>query len=215
MRAIIFANGTLIDNQAIHATIAPADLLIAANGGAHHCLAMGLTPAFVVGDFDSLSPDQKDLLQARGSHFVVHPRLKDQTDLELALDHAISLGAKEIYLVGLMGGRLDQTIANLLLITRSNWDNAQLTLINGFDVGYLMRSGDDLEIIGQVGDVVSLIPLSTVVDGIITNGLRWSLEKASLELGTTLGVSNEMSNKTANIRIDQGKLLVVHNKQIV
>ena len=215
MRVIIFANGILPDNQAIHATIGSADLLIAANGGARHCLAMGLTPAFVVGDFDSLSPDQKDLLQARGSHFVVHPRLKDQTDLELALDHAISLGAKEIYFVGLMGGRLDQTIANLLLITRSNWDAAQLILINGFDVGYLMRSGDDLEIIGQVGDIVSLIPLSTVVDGIITIGLRWSLEKASLELGTTLGISNELSNETANIRIDQGKLLVVHNKQNV
>jgi thiamine pyrophosphokinase len=215
MRAVIFANGTLPDKQAMQTTIESADLLIAADGGALHCLAMGLTPHVVVGDFDSLSPKQEALLRAGGAHFVAHPRMKDQTDLELAIKYAIDTGADNINLLGLLGGRLDQTIANLLLISRQDWDPAKLTLTNGYDVAHLIRPGDKLAIHGITGDVVSLIPLSSTVSGITTNGLRWSLHKASLSLGSTLGVSNELCNQTANIQIEEGKLLVVHRNQNV
>jgi thiamine pyrophosphokinase len=215
MRAVIFANGTLPDKQAMQTTIESADLLIAADGGALHCLAMGLTPHVVVGDFDSLSPKQEALLRAGGAHFVVHPRMKDQTDLELAIKYAIDTGADNINLLGLLGGRLDQTIANLLLISRQDWDPAKLTLTNGYDVAHLISPGDTLAVHGITGDVVSLIPLSSTVSGITTNGLRWSLHKASLSLGSTLGVSNELCNQTANIQIEEGKLLVVHRNQNV
>ena len=46
MRAVIIANGWL--NQGI--VLSPEDLLIAADGGARHCLEKDLHPAYVVGD---------------------------------------------------------------------------------------------------------------------------------------------------------------------
>ncbi|MFU8773268.1 MAG: thiamine diphosphokinase [Anaerolineales bacterium] len=213
MRAVIFANGTLSENQTILDSIQPDDTLIAADGGTHQCLALGLTPDIIVGDLDSLSPGDKKSLEAEGIEFIVHPTMKDFTDLELAINYAVNLGAIDILLVGIMGGRLDQTIANLFLLTRSEWSQVHFSLITDSEIGRLIRSGENLTIHGKTGDTVSLIPFSPTVDGITTNGLRWSLEKADLELGTTLGISNELANHTANIQIHIGNLLVVHRRQ--
>jgi thiamine pyrophosphokinase len=46
-----------------------------------------------------------------------HSRDKDETDLELALHYACTSGYREILVVGALGGRLDQTLGNLSLLT--------------------------------------------------------------------------------------------------
>ena len=63
MRAVIFANGALTNPEAVLDILLPEDLLLAANGGARHCLALQLTPAVIIGDCDSLNDQElKDLL---------------------------------------------------------------------------------------------------------------------------------------------------------
>ncbi|MBE0409329.1 MAG: thiamine diphosphokinase [Anaerolineales bacterium] len=213
MRAVIFVNGTLAKNRMILDSIQPDDTIIAADGGTQQCIALGLTPDIIVGDLDSLSPGDKKSLEAKGKEFIVHPRMKDYTDLELAINHAVNLGAIDILLIGIMGGRIDQTIANIFLLTRSEWSQVHFSLVTDTEIGRLVRSGENLTIHGKTGDTVSLIPFSPTVEGITTNGLKWSLEEAELELGTTLGISNELSNHTANIQIHNGNLLVVHRRQ--
>lgn len=215
MRGVIVANGIIQDNHEIRAAIQSADILIAANGGALHCMALGFYPTVVVGDFDSLSTEQKLGLQAKGVELSVHPRMKDQTDLELALDYTINTGAQDILLLGVMGGRLDQTIANLLLITRPDWSTAKITLIDGLDFAHLIRTGDAISIHGEIGEIVSLIPLTDKVIGVTTKGLLWSLNNSQLELGSTLGVSNELSTPSASIQLKKGHLLVVHRRNHV
>ncbi|MEZ4581030.1 MAG: hypothetical protein R3A10_05170 [Caldilineaceae bacterium] len=59
-----------------------------------------------------------------------HPTGKDQTDLELALERAIRDGAPDILLLGALGGRLDQTLANLLILAQRNWQ-ARIRLAEG------------------------------------------------------------------------------------
>jgi thiamine pyrophosphokinase len=100
-------------NQAVE--LSPEDLLIAADGGAQHCLEKGLHPAYVVGDLDSLDSDQVARLESQGAQFVRYPSRKDQTDLELAVDLAQNLGYAEVLILGALGARWDQTIANIML----------------------------------------------------------------------------------------------------
>ena len=214
MRAVIFANGDFRQPSNPLAALRADDYLIAANGGTHHCMALRLRPNVVIGDMDSISESVRESLSREGTQFMVHPSDKDETDLELALRHAVSKGCEEILLLGILGGRLDQTLANLLVLTRPEWRPARLTAADGPDFATLLREGEEVKIEAQGGDTVSLIPLSPKVGGVTTQGLRWSLQDADMELGSTLGISNETSEEVARVRIEEGLLLVVERRAV-
>ncbi|MFO3796054.1 MAG: thiamine diphosphokinase, partial [Anaerolineales bacterium] len=57
VRVIIFANGSLPAPERARALLQEGDILIGADGGTRHLLALGLSPHAVIGDFDSLSPE--------------------------------------------------------------------------------------------------------------------------------------------------------------
>jgi thiamine pyrophosphokinase len=212
LRAVIFANGVLDPDEETRRAIQAEDLLIAADGGAENCLALGFIPRIVIGDLDSLQEDtQSDLILHR-AEFIPYPTDKDQTDLELALNFAIHEGVTEIVLIGLLGGRLDQTIANLLLLAREEWRSARLVVIAGRDTAYVLNGDTNLAIMGNLGDLVSLIPLTPDVKGVSTRGLKWPLISATLTFGSTLGISNELTDSEAEIQLRSGTLLLVHRK---
>jgi thiamine pyrophosphokinase len=212
LRAVIFANGLLDEQTRILSLLQKDDVLIAADGGAKHMLAAGIQPHVVIGDMDSLDSLARENLREANVDFLEYPRDKDQTDLELALAKAIQMGISEILLFGLLGGRLDQTLANLLILTRKEWEGVRLILKDGADTAYLMRNRDEIFLDGEPGDIVSLIPLTERVSEVTTQGLRWPLQERDLELGTTLSVSNEMVSQQAIIKICNGKLILVHRE---
>jgi thiamine pyrophosphokinase len=213
LRAVIFANGNLARPAHPLAGLHSADLIIAADGGAHHCRAMGLAPDVLIGDLDSITKALQEDLSRSGTQVILYPRDKDETDLELALRYAVDQNAEEILLLGILGGRLDQTLANLLLLSRPEWQPARLMVADGPDFALLVRAGSPLTLQTQTGDIVSLIPLSRTVTGVSTEGLRWSLKDATLEFGNTLGISNETTGDIARVEIKTGQLLAVHREQ--
>jgi thiamine pyrophosphokinase len=186
------------------------DLVIGADGGAAQALAWGLEPDVVIGDMDSLPHDARQILSDRGCSFVTHPRAKDETDLELALTHALEQGANEIAILGALGGRLDHTLANVLLLALPQLQGIPVRIVEGKQEARLAREGWPACIEGEAGDLVSLLPLTTNVRGVSTDGLAWTLRKDTLELGFTRGVSNVMTAPLARIEVDAGLLLVVH-----
>jgi len=210
LRAVIFANGNFNPSASILSTLRDDDLLIAADGGAKHCLAAGLWPNTVIGDMDSLSPSLMQDLINHGSQLIEFSPDKDQTDFELALTYAVQQGAVDILLLGLLGGRLDQSMANILLLTRNEWKDLNLIVSDEPDIAYLMQANNTVSINGQPGDIVSLIPLSEMVTDVTTHGLRWPLDQANLILGSTLSVSNELLKTNAKIQIGSGIILLIH-----
>jgi len=213
LRAIIVANGELIKPETYLVELKQSDITIAADGGIQHCRTLGLEPCVVIGDLDSTTiEDQQAIKDNEMIQLIVYPRDKDQTDLELALQYAKKIGVTEVFLIGLLGGRIDQTIANILLLTREEWSDIDMILLNGHETAHLMRENRSLTLNGKIGDIVSLIPLSPNVYVTKTHGLRWQLNDAEMFFGTTLGISNEMINEYCHIHIGVGNLMVVHTK---
>ncbi len=211
-RAVILANGPLPDPEAARQYIQTGDWLICADGGTRHALTLGLTPDVVIGDMDSLEPHIKKELESQGVRFEVHPVDKDQTDLELALELAVSAGVRQIDLLAVQGGRLDQSLANLLLLTRPAWSQAQVRAIVESEIVWAVRGGQQAEINGAPGDRVSLVPLAHQVIGVTLTGVRWPLDEATLELGSTWSISNVLTEPTAHLWVGEGVLLVVHKQ---
>ena len=213
MRAIIFANGVTSPPP----TFQPDDLIIAADGGARHCLALGLTPHLVVGDFDSLDDDRLKLLRELGVELVQYPIRKDYTDLELALQHACQRGATEILVLAALGGRWDQTLANVLLLANQEFATLEICLIDGAQEIRLVHAGQHLEIHGNPGDTVSLIPLNGDAQGITTEDLEYPLHSETLRFGGTRGISNMMIAPSAAVFLKHGTLLcvVIHQQELI
>lgn len=201
----IFANGAL---SATEISLPPGEIVIAADGGARHCLKLGIEPQAVVGDFDSLSAAEITALEAAAVQLIRYPAHKDETDLELALNYALELGSTEITLYGMLGGRWDMSFANLLLLAAPRYAGINFRIVDGQTSAYLLRAGETLKLEGQPGTTVSVIPFNGPARGITYQGLAWPLENATLPYGTPRGVSNTLCGTQAQISLAEGLLLI-------
>jgi len=210
MRSIIFANGEFCQTvNKINTT--KDDLVIAADGGSRHCQTLGIIPDLLIGDLDSTSNDLIQEWKNAGVLVIRHPAQKDQTDLELALLHAQAEGASEIIVYGAVGGRLDMTFGNLLLLAHPEL-TSQITLICGGEEVRALRPGESLVLHGAPGDIVSLISLGPGESRISTEGLEYPLDNEDLVFGLTRGISNQLAAEGAVIHLERGLLAVIHSR---
>jgi len=208
VRAVVFVNGDIANYAALARWLREDDYLIAADGGARHMEILGLSPAVIVGDLDSIDSALLLRMQEEGADVEQHPAAKDATDLELAIARAVRDGATEILLLGAVGGRLDQTIANLLILAQKNWA-VPLTIAEGDQLARVLRGRQSVSLSGPTGGYVSAVALSEEVTGVTYRGLEYPLENATLRLGSTRGVSNTMVSSPAQVSIESGILLVI------
>jgi thiamine pyrophosphokinase len=209
--ALIFANGDMLDGPMVHRAFdsAQSPYVVAADGGARVAQGFGMPLDLVIGDFDSLTSAEQAQLQADGVPFLRYPPEKDQTDLELALRHVHEQGATWIRIIGGVGDRLDQTIANVYLLGLPELSACDVRLVAGQQETRLLRPGSH-PLVGEVGDTVSLIPVGGMVHGISTDGLQYALDDETLAFGPARGVSNVLTAAQATIQIKVGQLLVIH-----
>lgn len=205
-RIIILANGELPDMEKAGALLRDDDFIIAADGGTHHAIALGRAPSIIIGDLDSLPLNFES--STFNGEIIQHPRDKNETDLELAIQHALTLNPEQILILAALGGRLDQTIGNIALISNLQPATCNLRLDDGIEEVFFCR--EQAQINGASGDTVSLIPWQGEVTGIVTTGLKWPLQNETLYPQKTRGISNEMMNDTATVQIKSGLLLIVH-----
>jgi len=210
MRGVIFANGELTDLQRVRDLLRPDDLVIAADGGARHALAAGVMPHVVIGDLDSLPQDLRERLEAHDVRIISFPPRKDETDLELALLHAARERVSEILILTALGGRLDQAIANLLLLSLPELRGLDVRIVEGTQEAFLIWDEEvETTIAGQPGDTVSLIPLRGDAEGVTAEGLEWPLCEEALSFGPARGISNVLVAEQAHVSVQQGLLLCV------
>ena len=210
-RIIIFANGDLPDLEKARALLRPDDFILCADGGTRHALALGVKPNLILGDMDSVGKEMLKKLQDDGVEIELFPRDKDETDLELALNKALELNPDEIIIVAALGGRTDQTLANISLLANLYLATRNVRLDDGVEEIFLCRA--QAEVRGRSGDLVSLIPWGEPVHGVQTENLKWRLNGETLYPDKSRGISNEMTNNIASIKIKSGLLLIIHTRQ--
>ena len=198
--ALVVTGGPIPANQG---PLPSADLIIAADGGADNAAALGLTVDLVIGDLDSVS----SAAVARAKKVERHPEDKDETDLELALSAAVAAGTGSVTVVGTLGGRVDHALANLLVAAGDRWANLRIDLRIDGAQAWVVR--DHVEIVAQVGDVVSLLAVGGRATGVTTTGLGWPLANAEVKPGVGLGLSNRMAAPKAEVVVNDGTLLVI------
>ena len=204
---LIFAGGDQLRPELAQELPVP-DLAVAADSGYEAAISLGYRVDVVVGDMDSITTSPLP------DHVIVerHPVDKDQTDLDLAMEIAIRKDPGRLVIVGGTGGRHDHELATAGLICSPRWEEVEeIDWISSRSRSHVVRRRRMVH--GDVGAMVTLLPVGGGVEGITTRGLQWDLSDAHLVPGSTRGVSNVMRAPVADISTSSGCLLVIFPKE--
>ncbi|NGQ96190.1 thiamine diphosphokinase [Brevibacillus sp. SYP-B805] len=205
-RILLFAGGSL--GEWALREIQAGDLLVGVDRGALFLVRHGLLPDLAIGDFDSVSADEREEIRAGAKALsTCDPVWKDLTDTEMALRWAIEQSPAEIVLLGALGTRFDHTLANVQLLMKALRAGVPCRIVDEKNEVMLIDRGCSVE--KDRFPHISLLPLSSEVTGITLTGFRYPLHQATLSTGDSLGISNVLEEETGTIELASGYLLVI------
>lgn len=206
MKAYIYTGGA-VDAGLIDDRPEPGDLTVAADAGWRNAQALGVTPAVLVGDFDSLG--EPDVPQ--GTEIVRVPAEKDDTDTQLAVRVALDRGAAEVILIAGLGGRVDHTLSTLGILEMLNKTGRRGMVTDGKNRVRLLQNGSLLLARDVRYRYLSLLTLSEKAKGVSLEGCKYPLHGATLTRTRQYAVSNEITGNAALIAVRRGTLFVVES----
>lgn len=191
--------GASQDFESSKLSVCPQDLLITADGG-YDRVADKSRIDVALGDFDSLGyvPEAKKIVKLNVE--------KNETDSDSAAMYAISLGADEIVFHGCLGGLADHMLANLQLGTRLAKNGIKVAF-EGKGYRVLFLHNDKICFCGQPKCRVSVFS-PDLSKGVTIKGLKYEVVNITLDNGYALGVSNEFTDKQAEISVKEGVLII-------
>ena len=187
--------------------------IIAGDKGLEALYQLKIIPNHVVGDFDSVSPEILKFYKKQ-SQIIFHTyhAEKDNTDTDIALQLAIKLKSSRITIMGALGRRMDHALANIHILKDALEANIPCQMIDEHNRIYLINKEMTLEKDKVYGKYVSLIPLTSTVEGLTLTGFKYPLNHYTLPIGTSLGISNEIITDIAHIKMNKGILIVIESR---
>ena len=188
------------------------DLIIASDRGIEVLDNLNIIPNYIIGDFDSAN--KKVLDKYINNKDIIIKKLnpqKDYTDTHMAIKLAIELKSTEIIILGAIGSRIDHTISNINTLKEALDNNIICKIENSKNEIQLINKKTQIEKDDNY-KYISLIPLTTKVIGITLKGFKYSLSNTNLEIGQSIGVSNEQIEEKADIDLKEGILILIKSK---
>ena len=177
--------------------------VICADGGIEKAERLGIKVDLHIGDFDSSD-------SAEDCDIIRHPCEKDWTDTESCIYKAIELGADEIYLTGVLGGRADHMMSNIIGLLNPDFDKAKIYAYDSHNIITKLESGEYM--MPQGFKYMSIVPLDETLKGVTLEGVKYPLDKATMYRYKSLGISNEITSEKAVIEIEKGRGLLIFSK---
>lgn len=200
MRAVVICGGNV--GEYIRHHIRDDDFVICADSGYDRAAEHGIEPNVIIGDMDSVASKPDNI------NSIVYPSHKDCTDGELAVMYVKEHKFDKVILFGMIGTRIDHTLANISLLKQLKGIDAVIIDANN-EIRY---TEDEIVICGAPGDIVSVIPFDGDCADVSNDGLEYPLSHSVIKSGTGLGVSNVMLGNSCRITVGNGKAFIIRSK---
>lgn len=187
-------------------------MIIVADRGLQAADNLQLPIDYILGDFDSVSPELLSKYREQATPIMIFPSKKDKTDTELALDLALEKNPSKVHIVGATGSRMDHTLANIELLIIAINQNVNACIIDTHNKIYIKNHNFIIKKEKQFGDYISLIPYSHQIKGLTLKGFKYPLDSITLTVGNSLGISNEIIEEEGIVEFKDGILLVIESK---
>ncbi len=185
--------------------------IIAVDKGLEILDKCNIEPNYIIGDFDSINKNiflkycNKDI-----EIIKLNPE-KDYTDTHMAIKLAIDLKSTDIIIIGAIGTRIDHVLGNINILKEC--------MDNGIDAK-IVNFNNEIKLINKNTTIkkdenykyISIIPLTSKVEDVTLKGFKYELNKYTLEIGNSLGISNEQILEEASIELKNGILIIIKSK---
>lgn len=215
MRTLIVSGGRIEEDFALSFyKKQPFDFIIGVDRGLEFLYEKGILPTHIVGDFDSADARLEDYYRRQGEIEIrrFNP-VKDSTDTQIAIELALELCSSSIEILGGTGSRLDHVLGNIQSMMLAKKAGVDCCMVDAHNRIRLIGESMVLRKDRQYGRFVSLIPLTSVVEGVDLIGFRYPLcNHTFTSTGSAgLGVSNEILEEEAEIRMKSGILVLIES----
>lgn len=189
------------------------DLLwIGIDRGVLYILEAGLQLHHAFGDFDSITVEEKEQIEKK-TNLSIYPAEKNETDTEIALSWVLEQkDVDEIYVFGATGGRLDHFFGNVQLLTNSIEKDVRITMIDCKNQITVFKPGTYKIVEQEEWKYVSFIPISEHIYGLTLDGFKYPLFDQHIKIGSTLCISNELSQHECTFSFTNGILMMIRSK---
>ncbi|MDF2841308.1 MAG: thiamine diphosphokinase [Clostridia bacterium] len=205
MKAAIICNGSIQDYDSCKDRLQKVDTIICADGGTRHLYHMNIIPHVIIGDLDSTKGEYIEYYKSKQVSIIQYSSDKDKTDTHICLEYALER-YDEIVLLGATGSRLDHTLGNISILKMAADKGKKACIVDEKNELYVVKDGIKLQ--GKKGDLISLLPLSSKVEGINFEGVSYPLHNAVMEIGDPYGVSNCFNEDCVTLTIKSGYMIV-------
>lgn len=207
-QAIIVANGNI--SSKLKLPISHEDFLVGVDAGALYFINNYYYCDLAIGDFDSVTKKQLEKIKKKVKEVKVYCPDKDFTDTELALKEVIKRGYKNIIIIGAIGTRFDHSLANIFLLEKYISKRVKIKIIDEHNEIETVKNDNKVR---QKRDFpyVSFISLSSS-SVLSLSGFKYPIFQKDIKKGETIGISNELINNKAYIKVHKGKVLMIRSR---
>ena len=141
---------------------------------------------------------------------VKHSPQKDETDLELAVNYSVKLKPEHVEMYGVLGTRFDHVWSGVHLLSRLESHNIMGQIVDNFNKIHIVRRLETVKPLAGY-PYISIFPVGA--SAVVTlSGFRYNVTKKIFTRGSTLGVSNEIVKKSAQITVHHGTVLLIRSR---
>ncbi|MEZ4753687.1 MAG: thiamine diphosphokinase [Bdellovibrionota bacterium] len=176
------------------------------DGAIRYAKELGITPDIIIGDLDSADPELIIELKSRGAKIICDSD-QDYSDLEAAIDHAFENEIDRVQIIGSMDGRADHALTNFMILANPKYGSKELEIIDKNSTTKLLKTGKVIELNKSAGEILSIVQIQESI--ISMKGFKWELDQETIKVGSTIGLSNLITQEIASIEVHSGSVFAI------
>lgn len=187
--------------------------IVGVDRGVEYLYHHQIKPNYIVGDFDSIAPEIIKYYKTETNVAIrEYNPVKDESDTEMAIRIAITIGSAEIYILGATGGRIDHLWANVQSLAIACKFNVKAYILDPQNRIFVTDKPCQLKKSEAYGKYLSVFSLSGEIFDFNMKGTKWPLEHHVLRPTDSLTVSNRFEDEIVEIDFIGGMIVVMETK---
>ncbi|EOS78711.1 thiamine pyrophosphokinase [Dorea sp. 5-2] len=216
-KAIVVSGGELDEELTVSILARQEDrCVIGVDKGMEFLYQHQFMPDYIVGDFDSVREEIRDYYKNE-AHVPVreYNPVKDASDTEMAIRLAMTLGSKDITILGATGGRIDHLWANVQSLMIPFKAGIEAKIVDRQNMITIIGGGEThIRKSEAFGPYFSVFPLGEEIFGFNISGAKYPLKNHILRPYDSLCVSNQIADDSdeAVISFAMGHVILMETR---